>query len=72
MHHRIILEDEEGHTVQEFDSEAIDYFVQGLEKLKQCEPGEEVSTASIAFNPSGDPKSTQLVVFRRVADGNSR
>lgn len=67
MHHRI-FEDDDGNTVQEFDAEAIEYFIQGLETLRECDPGEQLETPSIEHDSEGIIHSVQMFILRRAED----
>lgn len=65
MHHRL-YEDEDGNMVQEFDEEAIDWFIQGLEQLRDCEPGDAVATPSIKDGEDGMPESVGEFLLMKV------
>jgi hypothetical protein len=67
MYHRI-FEDNNGNTVQEFDSEAIEYFIQGFEKLRDSDPGYEITTQSIEEDEEGVPSMFRLFILRKVED----
>jgi hypothetical protein len=67
MHHRI-YEDDDGNLVQEFDSEAIRYFIDGLERLLEAEPGDMMTTPSIETDEDGLPESVQEFILLRVED----
>lgn len=65
MHHRI-YEDEEGNMVQEFDDEAIDWFIGGLNQLRECTPGESLAVPSVMDDENGIPQSMGDFVLLKV------
>jgi len=67
MHHRI-YEDDDGNTVQEFDSEAMDYFIEGLEELRDKEVGEKLTTPCVSTDENGVPESVQKMILKRAPD----
>lgn len=67
MHHRM-YEDDEGNTVEEFDAEAIAYFIQGLETLRDLAPGEEISSSSIREGSDHVPEFVGEFILRRAVD----
>jgi hypothetical protein len=67
MHHRI-YEDDDGNVVQEFDAEAIEYFIEGLEALRDCEPGEQLTTPSVAVDDKFIPDSVGVFILERAED----
>ncbi len=44
------IREEDGNTVHELDAEAIDYLIDGLRTLRDCQPGTELSTPSLTNN----------------------
>jgi len=67
MHHRI-YEDDDGNTVQEFDSEAMDYFIEGLEELRGKEVDEILTTPCVSTDVNGVPESVQQMILKRAPD----
>jgi|tagenome__1003787_1003787.scaffolds.fasta_scaffold20988630_5 hypothetical protein len=65
-HH--IYEDDDGNTVQEFDTEAILYFIEGLEQLLDAEPGDMLFTPSVATDEQGIPDTVQNFILKRIED----
>ena len=64
----MLFEDDDGNTVQAFDQEAIDYFIQALERLRDMEPGEGLSTPSIQQNDDGSLEAAQYFILQRLED----
>lgn len=67
MWHKI-YEDDDGNMIQEFDEEAIDYFIQGLEELRASLPGEQFSTPNIHTDEKGTPVAVSKSILLRVED----
>lgn len=65
MLHRI-MEDQDGNIVQEFDDEAIEWFIDGLVQLRGCEPGESLATPSIIDDENGMPESVGQFILMKV------
>lgn len=60
---------DDGEQIMELDAEGIDWFIKGLETLKHCEPGEEITTPAFESDPaSGMPTAATLTVLKRLAD----
>lgn len=66
MHHRI-YEDDDGNTVQEFDLIAIDYFIKGLEELRDSEPGTRFTTPSV-HQEDGEIVAMGDFIIKRVEE----
>lgn len=64
MHQRI-FEDDDKNLVMVFDEEAIDYFIEGLEELRNLEPGEEMATPSVTTDVDGIPTQVGTMILRR-------
>lgn len=62
MHHKIY--EENGDTIQEFDLEAIEYFIEGLEELKKAAPGETFSTPSYWQEDDGTMMMADFILKR--------
>lgn len=65
MHHRL-YENDEGHFVQEFDDAALDYFIEGLQELRDGEVGSTLSTPSVTHDPDGIPESVGEFIIMKV------
>lgn len=60
--------EEQGNVVTELDGDAIDYYIQGLEQLRDMEPGEELATPSADMDENGMPQGMGWFILRRAAD----
>ena len=58
--------EEEGNHVTLLDSEAIDYLIEGLEELRDCDPGEELTTPFVELDEDG--AGVGSFILRRAAD----
>lgn len=66
MIHRVTHEPD-GDTTTLLDTEGIDWLIQGLEQLRDMEPGEELSTPYVEDH-DGVLKGVGEFVLRRAAD----
>lgn len=62
------IDDETGTATHEVDAEGIDWFIKGLEQLKHCDVGEEISTPAFIYEEDGSIKSVGETILKRVAD----
>lgn len=62
------LHEEDGIVTMFLDSEAIDYFMLGLEKLRDADPDDEFSTPNFEIDDDGVPTAAGETILKRVAD----
>jgi hypothetical protein len=60
-----VFADENHNLVMIFDDEAIDRFIQGLEQLRMCAPGEQLVAASVSTNGDSDSEDMAQIILRR-------
>jgi hypothetical protein len=58
----------DGDHVWELDAEAIDYLIDGLERLRECEPGTELSSPSAVYDADGGLEAMASHVLLRADD----
>ena len=58
----------DGDQVTELDREGIDDLIEGLERLRECQPGEELYTPSFVTDDDGSPLGVGDFVLRRAPD----
>lgn len=63
MIHRV-YEDKDGRHVTELDAEAIDYLIDGLERLRDSDAGEELTTPTLITGPDDHAAVSELVLLR--------
>lgn len=67
MRHRV-YEDEDGRHVTELDAEAIDYLIDGLEQLRDSEPGTELFTPTVVRDDDDGGMAASEFVLLRAED----
>jgi uncharacterized RmlC-like cupin family protein len=69
MHYRIYI-DEDDNYVQEFDEAGIDWFIEGLEKLREVDPGDALVTPAVPVPEANEngrlPEPASELVFVKV------